>query len=189
MIRKSIIFLGLITLTVASSAGAARAQQREQLHRLEADLSAQIPGVHCLDRNFAISAQPQESAYVLLASKGFRTVLSLRTATEGVDLAHQKEIVEKAGMQFINIPVEGSDPKASQADAFLKVARDCSNFPMLITCATGNRAAGFWAIYRVAVQSWDESKAISEAESLGLTNPVIKKFAAEYIKKISAENP
>ncbi|MGH9764862.1 MAG: fused DSP-PTPase phosphatase/NAD kinase-like protein [Blastocatellia bacterium] len=181
MARKALIYLGLITLALASAAGVGRAQQRQQLRQIEAALGSQVPGLHCVDRNFAVSAQPEDAAYGLLASHGFRTVVSLRTSSEGFDLDHQRQLVEKAGMQFINIPVSASDPKVSQAEEFLKVARDCSNFPMLITCASGNRAAGFWAIYRIAVQGWDQDRALSEAEAVGLSNPVTRKFVVAYV--------
>lgn len=155
--------------------------QRERLNEIEQTLKADVPRILCIDERFATGGQPTSDAFAKLASSGFRSVLNLRTASEGVDLDRERELVEKAGMRYLSIPVVGSAPKPEQAAEFVKAAQEPENHPMLIHCGSANRVGGFWMIYRVLVQGWPEDKAIEEAARIGLTSPVLKKFALDYI--------
>lgn len=169
--------LALIVSMLPSALGG----QRERLDEIEQALKTDVPKLLCIDERFATGGQPTSDAFARLASKGFRSVLNLRTASEGVDLDRERELVEKAGMRYLSIPVVGSAPKPEQAAEFIKVAQEQENHPMLIHCGSANRVGGFWMIYRVLVQSWPEDKALEEATRIGLTSPVLKKFALDYI--------
>jgi uncharacterized protein (TIGR01244 family) len=144
-------------------------------------LKEDVPHLLCVDEHFATAGQPKDSAFAKLAENGYRSVLSLRTGSEGIDLAHEKEMVEKAGLRFINIPVQSSAPKPEQVTDFIKAVKDNSNQPMLIHCGSANRVGAFWMIYRVVDQGWPEDKALEEAITIGLTSPALKTFAHEYI--------
>jgi uncharacterized protein (TIGR01244 family) len=108
-------------------------------------------------------------------------VLNLRTASEGIDLQHEREAIEKAGLRYVNIPVVSSAPKPEQVDEFIKAVKDKDNQPMLIHCGSANRVGAFWMIYRVIEQGWPEDKALDEATKIGLTSPALKTFTHEYI--------
>jgi uncharacterized protein (TIGR01244 family) len=172
----------LVAASCISLLGAAvAARQAPKTAQIEAALREDIPRVLCIDENFATGAQPKDNAFAKLSSNGFKSVLNLRTANEGVDLPHEQSLVEKAGMRYINIPVVGSSPKPEQAEEFIKVVSDKANHPMLIHCASANRVGAFWMIYRVLEQGWTEEKALEEATRIGLTSPGLKKFAHDYI--------
>ena len=74
-----------------------------------------------------------------------------------------------------------SAPRAEQVEDFIKAVKDINNQPMLIHCGSANRVGAFWMIYRVVDQGWPEDKALDEATKIGLTSPVLKTFAHEYI--------
>jgi uncharacterized protein (TIGR01244 family) len=149
--------------------------------KIEASLKDDIPKILCVDESIATGAQPTDNAFAKLSENGFKAVLNLRTANEGVDLAHEQSLVEKAGMKYVNIPVVGSAPKPEQAEEFINAVSDKSNHPMLIHCASANRVGAFVMIYRVVKQGWAEDKALEEATRIGLTSPGLKKFAHDYI--------
>ena len=168
--------------SVALLGFAARAQQPpSKLSEVEQSLKADIPKVLCLDASVATGGQPTEKAFEKLAANGFKSVLSLRTSSEGIDLSRQRELVEKAGMRYVNIPVVSQEPKPEQVAEFIKVVSDKSNHPMLIHCGSANRVGAFWMIYRVVTQNWSEDKALEEATRIGLTSPGLRKFAQDYI--------
>lgn len=150
----------------------------EQTQKL---LSADVPRVLCLDENFATGGQPTGDAYAKAAGSGFRSVLSLRTAAEGVDLVRERAQAESKKLRYFNIPVNSSAPRPEQADEFLRIARDKANHPMLVTCATANRVGAFMMILRVVEQGWSEEKALEEAIRIGLRGDELKKFAKDYI--------
>jgi protein tyrosine/serine phosphatase len=84
-------------------------------------------------------------------------------------------------MRFVNVPVVSRAPKPEDVDEFIKAVKNKDNHPMLIHCGSANRVGAFWMIYRVVEQGWTEEKALEEAIKIGLTSPVLKSFAHEYI--------
>lgn len=176
LLAAIVIFSAAVGST-AESGKAARARR----DRVQESLSSDIPRVLCLDENFATGAQPAGEAYTKAAAQGFRSVLNLRTANEGVDLARERAKVESAGMRFFNIPVDSAAPRPEQADEFLRLTREKANHPMLVTCASANRVGSFMMIQRVLDQGWSENTALVEATKIGLRSDKLKRFAQDYI--------
>jgi protein tyrosine phosphatase (PTP) superfamily phosphohydrolase (DUF442 family) len=154
---------------------------RARLDHIQRTLNSDVPRVLCLDQSFATGGQPKDQAYTKAATAGFRSVLSLRTAAEGIDLARERREVEGNKMRYFNIPVNSSSPRPEQADEFLRITRDKANHPMLVTCATANRVGAFMMILRVVEQGWSVEEAGDEAAKIGLRGDELKKFAKDYI--------
>lgn len=156
-------------------------QDRDNLDRIQQSLKDDVPRILCVDERIATGGQPTDAAFAKLAANGYRAVLNLRTGSEGLDLQHEREAVEKAGLRYVHIPIVSSAPKPEQVDEFIKAVKDPDNQPMLIHCGSANRVGAFWMIYRVVDQGWPEEKALEEATKIGLTSPALKAFAHEYI--------
>lgn len=177
----SILVAGICLVAASACAAENQKADRARLDQIQKTLSADIPRVLCLDENFATGAQPTGDAYAKAAASGFRSVLSLRAANEGIDLARERAKVESAKMRYFNIPVVSSAPRPEQADEFLRLTREKANHPMLINCASANRVGAFMMILRVVDQDWSEHKALDEAIKIGLSSDGLKKFATDYI--------
>lgn len=173
-----ILFTTVVSLSIPV---AGMRQDRNKLDAIQQALKDDVPRILCVDERVATGGQPTDSAFAKLSANGYRAVLNLRTAGEGVDLKHEQEAIEKAGMRYVNIPVVPSSPKPEQVDEFIKAVKDKANQPMLIHCGSANRVGAFWMIYRVIDQGWPEEKALEEAIKIGLTSPVLKTFAHDYI--------
>jgi protein tyrosine phosphatase (PTP) superfamily phosphohydrolase (DUF442 family) len=174
--------VALVVWTLAIAAGE-QPKDRGRLDQVERQLKSDVPRVLCLDDSFATGGQPSEKAFAKVAASRFRSVLSLRTADEGIDLKRERSLVEENGLRYFNIPVVSSAPRAEQADEFVKLVREKSNHPMLINCASANRVGAFMMIYRVLEQGWSEEKALDEALKIGLRGDELKKFAQSYIAR------
>lgn len=185
---KSLLTCLLVTtaaaVLVTPHADALRQTQKDRadLERIERALAADVPRVLCLSPSLATGGQPSERAFARLAENGFRSVLNLRTPSEGVDLEKERAAVEGAGMRYLHIPVAASAPRAEQAEEFVRVVREKANHPMLIHCATANRVGAFMLIYRVLEHGWGPEQAEAEAEQIGLRSPELKKFARDFIE-------
>lgn len=179
--EKTPRFLAVVVICFGFSSWCSAQQKSPHLQKLEQSLKSTIPNVMCVDSRFTTAGQPTDEAYRKLAQNGYRSVLNLRTTSEGVDLKREQELVEKAGMRYINIPVVPASPKPEQVTEFFNAIQNRANQPMLIHCATANRVGAFWVIYRVLKQGWSEDKAMEEATKIGLTKPDLKKFALDYI--------
>jgi len=178
--KKLLLLIAAIgSLGALSAAGVA--QEGTKLDKIQQALKDDVPHILCIDERIATGGQPTDAAFAKLAANGYRAVLNLRTASEGIDLKHEQEAIEKAGLRYVNIPVVSSAPKPEQVDEFIKAVKDKDNQPMLIHCGSANRVGAFWMIYRVVEQGWPEDKALDEATKIGLTSPALKAFAHEYI--------
>jgi len=171
----------ILALSTISMAGEIPTNERARLDQIERSLKSDVPRVLCLDDSFTTGGQPTEQAYAKAAAGGFHSVLSLRTANEGVDLTRERSLVEKNKLRYFNIPVVTSTPRPEHADEFLRLVKEKSNHPMLINCASANRVGAIMMIFRVLEQGWAEDKALEEAIKIGLRGDELKKFARDYI--------
>ena len=114
---------------------------------------------------------------------GFASIINLRLDTEkGADIDAEAAAAKAAGINFVHLPLNGTAPDPAVADRFLKVIAEPGNQPAFIHCASGNRAAAMWLIKRVLIDKWDTDRALEEATQLGMTSPVLKTFALDYIQ-------
>ena len=140
----------------------------------------EAPVVLCIDDKPTAGGQPSTSAYAKAAANGFRSVLTLRSPADGVDINRERFMVEQTKMRYFNIPPTGKLPQRKQIDEFLSLVRDPTNHPMLLNCAFTERIAPFMMIFRIKEQGWSEKRAVEEGASSGLTAPELHKFARNY---------
>ena len=176
-----------IVISTSTIAAEEQPKDRGRLDQVESYLKSDVPRVLCLDSSFTTGGQPTEQAFAKIAASGFHSVLSLRPAGEGIDLARERSLVENTGLRYFNIPVAPTAPRPEQADEFIRLLKDKSNHPMLINCSTANRVGAFMMIYRVLEQGWSEEKSLSEAVKIGLRGDELKKFAQSYIAQNKAK--
>jgi uncharacterized protein (TIGR01244 family) len=117
-----------------------------------------------------------------LRKQGFASVINLRLATEpGAEIEASRSAAEAAGLKYVHLPFNASNPDPALVDNFLKAVSDRSNQPVYIHCASANRVGAVWMIKRALQDGWPVEKAQQEAEAIGLSNAGLKAFAAEYI--------
>ena len=97
---------------------------------------------------------------------GFKTILSLLTADEGVETERGK--AKAAGIKFLNIPVSTRAPTDEQVREFARIIDDPANLPILVHCVTANRVGAMWALYR-ASRGVPAMTAVEEGRAIGLT--------------------
>ena len=115
-------------------------------------------------KQIATSGFISDGGLQVLLKFGFKTVIDLRTEEEGA--IREKHAVERAGMQYINIPTTGAGINQQQLEAFTQ-AIDASEKPILVHCASGNRAGAMWASYQIS-QGVELEKAIKAGRKAGM---------------------
>jgi len=182
IVKKLIDILGSFALVVALI-GAAPAPQTERPlpNRFERTVSVDVPVVLCIDDKPSVGGQPTGTAYAKAAANGFRSVLTLRSKPDGVDLVRERLMVEQNKMRYFNIPAGANLPRHEQVDEFLALVRDKANHPMLVNCAFAERVAPFMMIFRITEQHWSEDRAVEEANRSGLNRDQLKKFGKDYL--------
>lgn len=126
----------------------------------------------------ATSGSIEEGGLPILRKFGFKTIIDLRTEEEGSD--DERKAVAWAGMHYINIPVTGDGIDAQQLEAFTKAIKSAK--PILVHCASGNRAGAMWASYQIS-QGVELEKAMKEGRKAGMLPALEEKVRMTILGK------
>lgn len=145
-----------------------------------------VPGItnfSQVETTVACAGAVTPAAVAGIKKMGFASLINLRLSNEpGADIDAEAAAAKDAGIKFVHIPLNSTMPDPAVADRFLKTITEPGMEPAFIHCASGNRAAAMWMIKRALVDKWDTDRASEEAAQLGLSSPILKTFALDYIK-------
>jgi len=135
-----------------------------------------------------ISGQPTQATIDAVAQKGVKVVINLRRPEETAKLAFdEKTAAKNAGMEYISVPMGTGLPKDADVKLLMDTLAASKDKPVLLHCASGNRAGAIWALYSGARKGQPVDAAIDEGEAAGLTNAALEhvvrnRIAAETAK-------
>ncbi len=121
--------------------------------------------------------QPTEEDFALLNQAGCKLVVNLRPPQEMVGNP-QQELLEKLGMQYVQLPVANASDfsveKAKELDAALKQIDGLS----LVHCLSGNRVGALFALKAFFVEGKTVEQSIEIGRQFGLTKaePMIQQM-------------
>jgi len=133
-------------------------------------------------------AMPPERLVEKVQEHGIRAVIDFRTSTN--DEA-ERSALAALGVKYFNIP-SFQRPTDRDVDAFLELAAQSENRPLLIHCEHGvGRAVLYSALYRIEFGGWSNERARSSAywgSGLGSFEPDSKKghFLLNYDRRLPA---
>jgi uncharacterized protein (TIGR01244 family) len=143
-----------------------------------------VPGVtnfKKLETTIACAGATSPTAIADIKRLGYNAVVNLRLPNEqGADIEGEAQAAKQAGITFVNLPFNSSQPDPAVVEKFLAAVTAPANQPVFVHCASGNRAAALWMVKRMVVDGWDGDRASAEAAALGLTSPALKTFALDY---------
>jgi uncharacterized protein (TIGR01244 family) len=121
--------------------------------------------------NAKISAggQPSEEDIAALKASGVRKIINLRRAGEQnqpLDPAAEDEVVKRAGLEYVHIPVDPKNLDPSSAAA-VATAIDASDGPVYVHCAAGGRAVTHALLAEAKAQGGSADDVMKKAESIG----------------------
>ena len=117
-------------------------------------------------------AQPMGRDYDDLAALGIKTVINLTSDDAQAD---ERELVERAGMTYLQIPMTTSKaPTAKELAQFLAVVNESSSQPVYVHCVGGKHRTGVMtAAYRMTNDGWTAAQAFREMKQY--------KFGADFL--------
>lgn len=115
------------------------------------------------------AGQPAAGDWQAIAARGVTTVVNLRTPSEmqGRDEAAE---VRAAGMHYIEIPVAGADGITDANARLLGDALAGSKGPVLVHCASANRAGGLLALSEARYGGAAPEQAIALGRKAGMAS-------------------
>ena len=117
-------------------------------------------------------AQPMGRDYDDLAALGIKTVINLTSDDAQAD---ERELVERAGMTYLQIPMTTSKaPTAKELAQFLAVVNESASQPVYVHCVGGKHRTGVMtAVYRMTSEGWTADRAFQEMKRY--------KFGADFL--------
>ena len=169
--KMQLLVLATLGLAVA---GATHSQQALEF--------PSIPNFLRVNDQFFVGGQPPMEDLSRLKAKGIRAIVNLRQPTE-YNAVEEEAKAKALGLRYFNVPVNPTDLQDSQVGQFLSITSDRHNLPVFIHCTGGVRVAMFWMIRRVLVDGWKIEDAETEAQNMGLHNPILLAVAQSYIAR------
>ena len=123
--------------------------------------------------NVTTGGQPDVAALESLADSGYAAVIDLRRPEEERGIDEQAE-VERLGMSYVSIPVDGADGVTYENAELLNQILGETEGPVLIHCGSGNRAGALLSL-REKLNGADNETAleVGRAGSLTRLEPVV----------------
>jgi uncharacterized protein (TIGR01244 family) len=114
------------------------------------------------------AGQPAGGDWSALAAGGLRTVIDLRTPGELKDRDERAE-VEAAGLRYVALPIAGHAGVTPENARALSALLADAHGPVLVHCASGNRAGGLLAL-ALAAQGMAPADALETGRGAGMTS-------------------
>lgn len=143
--------------------------------------AAQFPDYVRIRPGVAVAGQPTAEGLARLKALGFRSVVDLRREDEA-GRAEEKAAVEAAGLRYLHVPVSAGTLSRNDVNAVARVLDDSEAGPVLLHCATGNRAGGLWALAEAA-RGVPLEEAIADGRKAGLKSESM----VEAVRRVAAE--
>ncbi len=175
MLRYTFLATGLIFLatpgfgdeTSAKPDQAATEQVKTEQPTLKPGSLPDTRNVHVFG-NIMTAGQPSEAALAVLADQGFKTIVTLRAASE--ESFDEAASCEKVGMKFVRLPI--GSPEHMTDELFRNVSKLLRaaepEGKVLLHCAAANRAGAVWLTHRVNADQLSLDDARKEAVEVGL---------------------
>jgi protein-tyrosine phosphatase len=128
-----------------------------------------IDNFYQVDEHVYRGAQPTTEGFGYLAKIGIKTVLDLRKSDER---SHREaRVVTSLGMQYVNVPMTAlTPPTEAEITKILALLEDATTGAVFVHCLRGaDRTGAIIAAYRIDHDHWDNSRALKEAMSFGMS--------------------
>lgn len=160
-------FLFVFAFAVLTGCGAA-ATQSAKPESAPLEPAVAIPNARAPAPGILTGGQPTPAQLEQARDAGFRTVVSLRTPGEPGS-EDEAATVEALGMRFVSIPVAGAEGLTeANVQALGAVLADEQAKPVLLHCASGNRAGALLALEAFYIESVPAEQALELGKAAGL---------------------
>jgi uncharacterized protein (TIGR01244 family) len=134
-----------------------------------------------LSARIGTGGQPTAEGLKLLAEKGYKAVVNIRTSSEQVDLAAEEKQAMQLGLRYFMVPFMPKEPNEEQAMAFNALMAALKDTKVFVHCGSGNRVGSLMMIYFALEEGMTVEKAEQEARKIGLRGADLLDFAKQVI--------
>jgi protein tyrosine phosphatase (PTP) superfamily phosphohydrolase (DUF442 family) len=102
-----------------------------------------------VDEHLATSGMPRPDDFSAMAEAGYNVVINLAMPTSDHALANEGDLVTRAGMSYVHLPVNFESPRAMDFERFVSVMETWRGQRVFVHCAANMRVSAFVFLYRV----------------------------------------
>lgn len=100
-----------------------------------------------VDHSLALAGTPNKQGLQALAENSFKLIIDTRLSTEGTQ--DTQNHAYQLGISYINIPISGANIDIEDVKKVSQLLEDDKNKPVLLMCASGNRATALWMLANI----------------------------------------
>lgn len=126
--------------------------------------------------DFGTSGMPLPDHFSDIAQAGFMTVINLALPTSDNAIANEGDLVTRAGMTYVHIPVLFDAPAPTDYLRFEKVLNALRGERVFVHCAANMRVSAFIFLYRVRNHLASRTEAEAELHKIWEPDPVWRNF-------------
>lgn len=164
-IKKILFFILIFGLGIIQASA-------DENQKIDVSKLTQVPNATLLDDQFIGAGAPSQEGLEQAKKQGIHTIIDLRSPEEGT--LEEAQQAEALGLRYVNIPMSVSNFSEAQANQISETLKTAEKTPVLLHCATGQRAAAAWALYRNRHDGVSSTQALQDAEANGLKKPELK---------------
>ena len=133
----------------------------------------------------ATSGMPRAEHFREIADAGFRTVINLALPTSDDALPNEADLVTRAGMSYVHIPVLFDAPKRADYEKFEKVLNAVRNQPVFVHCAANMRVSAFMYLYRLRTRAAPRDSAEADLRKIWEPDTTWREFIDSILPDVS----
>ena len=122
-----------------------------------------------IDERLATSGMPAAEDFESIGRAGYGAVINLALPTSDNALANEGELVTRAGMTYVHIPVNFEAPRPEDFNRFAAVMDTLREERVFVHCAANMRVSAFVFLYRTLRSA--QSRPDAEREMKRIWNP------------------
>ncbi|MBI3712247.1 MAG: protein tyrosine phosphatase family protein [Burkholderiales bacterium] len=145
------------------------------------DSKIDAPNVVPISAHLVTSGQPTAGALAKLKEQGFDAVIYLAPTTVSDAVADEKNIVEKQGLIWVNIPIQFQQPRAADFEQFVATVKSMEGKKILVHCQVNMRASSMVFLYRTIVNQESPEKAYESVIKVWSPSGVWKELIAAQL--------
>jgi tyrosine-protein phosphatase SIW14 len=144
-----------------------------------------LPRFYKVNDKLYRGAQPLSGGIERLKALGIKTIINLRSESEGT--REEEADAKKAKLAYFNVPLAGlTAPSDEDVEKILALINDAKNQPVFLHCNHGkDRTGTIVAVYRISHDGWTSEQAKAEAKRFGMSwvQFKMKAYIGDYYKK------
>jgi protein tyrosine phosphatase (PTP) superfamily phosphohydrolase (DUF442 family) len=134
-----------------------------------------------ISTQLATSGQPTTNQFSAIQRAGYSIIINLAPANAENALRNEAAVVASLGMDYINIPVNFSNPRQQDFEKFVSLLQRHSHQKIWVHCAANMRVSCFIFKYRTAILGTNQNHAQADLRKIWQPNAVWKRFIAKPV--------